>query len=284
MSVSDHTRLINYMIGLCKKGDRWPTVLADHGYEVQLIEQQMTCAGTGETVKPDLVVVCNKYLHCLVCECKGGHDMDTEQVNRYLGLRPVDLVRWITVYSSTGLRHDICYCVFPRATGTHVPFPVLTFTRKEIVKSNSFGVRELNQAFASPISLENKVPPLFYYPFSAEDDDEYVTPFVLRGLVATAIRAGRGGPSTETYLEIDKMNMQTFNPVWKALSKGHQTELRAKVHKILQRLIQTELKGILDALESRRVKMTQPLESLTAKVDDIIRSVSRQAPLTEYMS
>lgn len=107
MEPCNHTKLMNYVIGMCKKQRNWINVLADLGYEPQLIEQQIRTS-SDETVKPDLIAASNKLLHSLVFECKGGTTLEPEQLKRYSTLTRDDLRRWITVFAREELQFDVC--------------------------------------------------------------------------------------------------------------------------------------------------------------------------------
>lgn len=81
MDITPHTRLINYVIGFCKKNTGWIQPLEEEGYKVQLIEQTISTE-QGNKVKPDVIAASNKLLNSLVFECKGGVTLEQDQIER----------------------------------------------------------------------------------------------------------------------------------------------------------------------------------------------------------
>src|SRR5215204_2760920 len=131
---------MNYLIGLSKETGNWPSTLSDLGYEVQLIEKSIRTSSL-QKIKPDLIVVSNKYLHSIVFDCKGGTSVEHDQIERYAGLSKNDFVNWIDVYSRE-ITFDVC---FSDLLENHSEImlkvgnlPVLTFGEDKITKDNSF--------------------------------------------------------------------------------------------------------------------------------------------------
>ena len=70
MSISEHTRLVNKVIGLCKDTACWPSFLYDLGYNIQLVEQTISLRESAQKITPDMVAVSNKLVHAMVIDCK----------------------------------------------------------------------------------------------------------------------------------------------------------------------------------------------------------------------
>jgi len=129
LPASEHTRLINKFIGLCKKTAKWPTILFDLGYDVQLIEQSISLK-SAQKITPDVVAVSEKLLHAVVTDCKGGNNIDGEQDAKYQELVPDDLKFHVTIHAPDQLRHSVCY-VDNRSNHSqlepHTELPFITF-------------------------------------------------------------------------------------------------------------------------------------------------------------
>lgn len=281
---------MNYIIGMCKKHKDWVSVLADLGYELQLIEQQIRTSSE-DTVKPDIVVASNRLLHSVVFECKGGITLDVEQLKRYSSLSSDNLRRWITVFTPESIQFDVCIGDLEEnhhfIARMNREFPMITFANDKIFKTGEFKLNQLNAAFKEPISLKGKIAPLSYYSFCEEDKDDYIALFVLRGLVSVAIKNAKGGPSAfeESIITRDDLVKLIFNPVFDALSREHQARLKAKIKDVI-RLVMTreEMKGALEAIEEAKgYKISRPLEKFLKEAYQFISFLQTQRPLTEFV-
>ena len=92
MVANDHTRLVNKMIGLCKNTAKWPSILYDLGYDVQLIECPITIRKSAREIVPDVVAVSDKLEHVVVIDCKSGKNVEPDQDGRYESLESLDFV------------------------------------------------------------------------------------------------------------------------------------------------------------------------------------------------
>lgn len=289
MLASPHTRLMNCVIGLTKKDVGWPTVLADLGYEVQVIEQTIRTSKGGE-VRPDIIAVSNRNLHCIVFDCKGGKKADDDQLENYKGLASVDLSRWVTVYDSSKLSHDVCYVSFAGTSDSIAlqvnPFPLLAFGEDSMKKLGTFSQRTLNIGFASPIPIGGLRPPVSYYPFCELDPDAVIVPRVLRMLVQIALHRAKGGKSAleDATFTSEEIAMRT-HPYWKALSLDQRAKLKNKVRELIHTLLQTEpeLKKALNELEGKKgYKITGTLQQLQREAERIATEMETQGSLETF--
>lgn len=286
MLPSPHTRLMNCVIGLCKKDIGWPSPLAELGYDVQLIEQPIRTS-QGNQVRPDVVATSNKFLHSIVFDCKGGNQVEPTQVSNYKGLRDTDLARWVTVFDATKLSHDICFTCFNNnqsSVSSQIQgMSLIVFGDQNISKTGNFSDRTLDTTFDTPISLDKMKPPLSYYPFSESDDDAVIVPRVLRMIVSIALKTARGGQSalegaTLTTEEITS----SIHPLWKALSLDQQGKLRKRVGDIVHGILQTEpeFRNALKEVEGKKgYKVVSTLQSLQREAERISREAETQSRL-----
>lgn len=224
MKPSLHTLLINYVIGLCKKTKHRPTVLADLGYKIEVIEQRIRTS-KGDAIKPDMILATKQNPpHALIIECKGGITVNGEQLEKYKDITNDGFVHWLTVHSREQLKFDVC--LIDSASNHDAVkqynnnFPIITFENNQITKSKTFTRKELNEKFATPISLQGMAPPIDYYPFSENDDLRIIVPHVLQALVSLAVQKGRGGQTVldESVFSHEDM-LRRVHQYWDVLSE-----------------------------------------------------------------
>jgi len=287
----NHTKLMNYIIGMCKKQEKWISTLHDLGYEPQLIEQRFRTS-TDEIVKPDIVAASNRLLHFLVFECKGGVTVEKDQLRRYKTLIPEDVFRWIRphVHTPSDFRLDVCISDFKE--NHHIiaskveNFPILTFSEQELSKTRQFDNMKLDNEFKDPISLQGMVPPLSYYSFCENDSDSYVAPFVIRGLLSIAIKKGKGGPSVfeEAIVTQEEIVNQIFHPIFDALSDEHKGKLENKIKQIIAMFMKREtVKDLLEFIEKRSGwKVPRQLGKLESEAKNFIEYLQTQKSLIAF--
>jgi len=286
----NHTKLMNYIIGMCKKHKDWVSVLADLGYEPNILEQRIRTS-SDETVKPDIVTTSNKLLHFLVLECKGGITIEEDQLRRYATLTKDNLCRWVDVFAPNDFNLDVClsdleenhHFIMRRAKG----FPIITFGKDEITKTGKFNEIKLNSAFQDPISLKGKIPPLLYYPFCEDDKNAYIAPFVIRGLVSIAFKKSKGGPSVldEGVITNDEIIRRVFNPIFDLLSNQHRKSLKERIKEVIRWVLAIEgMKEALGLIEQQAgYKTSRPLEKLVREAEIFIAHLQTQRPLIDFM-
>lgn len=295
MQPSNHTKLMNCLIGMCKKSDKWVTLLADLGYEVRLIEQKINTS-SGDVVKPDIVAVSNRYLHSLVFECKGGTTIDSDQLKRYSTLTNDNISRWVGphVFDPINLRLDVCLSDLEENHGVvktyNKVFPMLTFgfENKKMFKTRNFKNAELNNKLIRPMNLKDKVPPLFYYPFSEDDPDPYIAFHVIATIISVAIKNYKeGGPDVfeDKIIGFDEVVASRFNYVWDALSDEHRGRLKTKIKEVIRRLMAKEnLKNELGLLQQKKgFKIAQPLKRFKKGAQQFLDQLETQKPLSEFL-
>jgi hypothetical protein len=280
---------MNYIIGMCKKNREWVTVLADLGYEAEIIEQRITTS-SGDSVKPDLIAASNRLVHSLVFDVKGGISIDPDQLRRYSTLTPENLVRWITIFDRTNLQFDVCICDIGENHDlikiANKDFPMLTFSSEAILKERAFKRDRLNEAFKEPISLSGKIPPLSYYPFSEEDTDSYIALYAVRALLSIAMKSNKGGPSVfeESVISCNEIVSHQFHPVWKALSTEHKNRLSETIREVVSRfLARQDVKEALGLIEQKKgYKIQRNLEQFKKGAEAFIAELQTQIPLSDF--
>ena len=152
---------MNMFIGLCKNTKKWPCILHDLGYDVQLIEQRISLESS-DTITPDVVAVSNKQLHAIVAECKSGNNTDTDQENRYNQLKSVDLYyAGINTYDHNQLTFVVCYVDNEsnhKSLELHTKLPFITFDQKAIHAIGDFNDGMTNKKLQNAIPLVKVQP------------------------------------------------------------------------------------------------------------------------------
>ncbi len=284
---------MNYIIGMCKKHKSWITVLADLGYSPELVEQKIRTSSE-DIVKPDIIVTSTKLVHSIVFECKGGITIDQSQIERYATLEKSNLLRWVghanPMFTPSTFRFDVSISDFeenhPSVVAAVRDLPIITFGTSEVIKSGQFKSSELNAAFNTPIDLSGKVPPLFYYPFCEEDKDTYIAPFVIRGLLAIAIKKAKGGPSVfeESLITRDEILKSLFNPIIDALAKEHQGRLKERIKEVIHWVMaKEEMKEAFGTIEQQAgYKINRPLDKLAREAGKLIEELETQKSLMPF--
>jgi|SRR5271157_141336 len=298
MQPSGHTRLMNFVIGMCKKDEQWIPVLYKMGYELQIIEQTIHVS-SGDAVKPDLVTASNALLHSLVFEVKGGKSLDIEQLKHYSNLTPEDLrwLTWVSIYDKTHLQLDVCICDLEENHDYIRPissqFPILTFGITQLTKEGSFKNGELNRTFKNPISLSGKSQPLSYYPFSDQDDNAYIAIHVLRTILSLALKDSKNGHEfsekelKDKIVTFDDVMASNFNYVWKTLSTEHRNSLRAKIEDISRKILEKDgIKQSLGIIQQKKgYKIARNLDQFKREAIGLIEELESergQTGLTDF--
>lgn len=289
MDITLHTRLINYIIGFCKKNSRWIQPLEEEGYRVQLIEQMIT-TDKGNKVKPDVVAVSNKLLNSLVFECKGGVTLKQDQIERYSELSERDLLRWVTYHTEHGTSHDICLVGFEQnyeklKENNTKNFPIITFSESTIKKNGgSFTKDEVEKKFSSDIDISQKIPTLSYYPFSEDDEKHVIIPYILRTTISLLIKKKTRDKldSLDESLFADDLVLSQIHPLWDALSIEHRKALKLKVQKIIVELMGTHTK-LKDSIESiKKSHSTTAISNLIETCEDVVEAEESTTRITDY--
>lgn len=219
--LSNHTLLMNMIIGLCKKEHGWQSVLRDLGYEVDWIEPHFINS-EGKKVVPDLMLTSNKLLHSLIVECKGGKTLSMDQIDRLSKLEIESIADRTSVYDVKRLKMDVCFAVFEGYLKDILSildnlFPLLVFSNAESVKLRKLGkfkLKQLNSALSHEIQL-GSFPPTGYIPFTDEDDEDLIAMYILQELVSRAIKLSE---KDTLKFDVDDL-LSSIHPLWKKLDE-----------------------------------------------------------------
>ena len=231
MGMSEHTRLVNMVMGLCQDTLRWPGILHDLGYAIQLIEQTISLRESTQKVAPDVVAVSNRLVHAMVIDCKSGANIDPDQDNRYGLLEPPDLAYHITVHDPSRLTHAVCYAdglANHKFLEPHTKLPFITFGPDAVGGSGDFGKEQVNDRLCKPVSLEGMREPTGFYPFSPDDEDSEIIPHILPGLLSCMVQRGGEAPSVVDSAMAEAV-LKRIHPFHEQISSRHKKRLIARI-------------------------------------------------------
>lgn len=233
MHASLHTQLMNKFIGLCKNTAKWPNTLRQLGYEVQLIEQKVSLEHATK-VTPEAIAVSKKLLHAIVAECKGGNHIDDDQYERYKQLKAKDLYyAGVDIHDPNQLTHVVCYVDDESNHASleqYVSMPFITFGTDSIHSTGDFNNQKTTQKLRETISLTEANEPTVFYPFSPNDNDEFVMHHVLVGLFAYLTKRSSQSVKVKD-LSTANAILELIHPYHKIISAKHKKELALKIKK-----------------------------------------------------
>ncbi len=285
--LSDHTLLMNQMIGLCIKTYDYPSPLKNLGYSVEWIEPRLVNS-EGKKVNPDLMFTSNRLVHVLITDCKGGKNVDEHrkeeidnQVERYSKITTDSIVPKVTVYDPNRLTFDIFF-----ATNVELAeylkdynIPVIIFSDEYIIKKNKFQEKKLEEAFLSRIIVSGK-PPTHFYPFSDQDERSVIALYVFQKLVVLSLRSR--GEFVE--FDADTILKEIYRQFWDVVDESKKKNLRNKVDDILfEYQKRKELKEYLEKVKRRRSwRITKSLDAFRKSCQEIIEELEKQQKLDYF--
>ncbi len=292
MQPSLHTKLMNCIIGMCKRDKKWITVLRELGYQPYLIEQSIRTS-SGSKVKTDIIASSAQLIHSLVFEVKGGITIQQDQLERYAMIDPEDLYRWVALPAFTRQTFRFDWCIsdweenHPIIAALVKDVPIITFGTEHIEKTGQFHNPRLNSVFNQPISLIGKSAPTLYYPFSEYDPQAYIARFVIQGLLQVASKKPRNEISVfdENLITRDEILKYIFNPVFDALSKDHQGHLKDKIKEVVRWIMADQkMKEAFGSIEQRGgYKLKRPLDKLRKASNQFLANLETQGKLDTFL-
>jgi hypothetical protein len=295
MQMSNHTKLMNSLIGMCKPHKKWVNQLHELGYRPHFIEKTIKTT-KGSEVKTDLIATSNKLVHSLVVEVKGGRTINPDQMERYSALDKSDLFNWVQMASPffTSDRFQYDWCVsdieenHPVVSTIIKSIPIITFGRDKIEKTGQFSNTALNQKFSKPISTVGLYPPTFYYPFGENDSFPYIAQFAIQALLQIAMSKQKNGKSVfdDDLIKTDGILKFIFNPVLNALSPEHRENLKEKIQTVIRWALENdEMKEAFGAIEQQGgYKIKRPLDKLDKVTKKFLANLETQSKLDPFQN
>ena len=235
---TEHTMIMNKIIGLCMKGHGWPSILYELGYEIIAMEKIIHTKNNEET-KPDIIIVSRRGMHILVIECKGGSNITKEQDKRYAELELKTIKEKLDTDKFID-KHSIAYAI----NGKHLEsikhqtkHPIIVFETERIRVIREFGNKKLNKKLCMSISLKGSREPTMYYPFGFEEEDHVIIRHVVRGMLELANRG-----ELKKCIDDDDSIKHIFEKIHimhEILPDRHTKEIKKKMKKVIKERLST---------------------------------------------
>ena len=270
--LSNHTRLLNIIMGLALKIPNWPHPLRDLDYNLELIEANLPEAN------PDLILTTKKYNHSIVVDCK-SKTIKEEQIERYINIRsnPSLLTKrgFVDVPVPQHYSADPTFVSFNDLSNNSlivdnkIPLLHVIESNNEIHtierKISVFQMDRLNDVF--PIDIRGMKPPYNLYPFDVQDK-EIFTIHILRELLDLGIH--QISFSEEELLK-------RAHKYWSIISEHKKREFRTIAGRILYELGRSELKEYLkkDGAKWNIIlkKDVKSIQAFQKRCEDAIKSL-----------
>ena len=251
MGLSDHTILINIIIGLSYNNiPNWNNVLWKLGYEISAIEPKIPLSAEKNS-NPDVILYSKKHNHIIIVDCK-SKTLKEEQTEKYVKLKENPSILITYGYAPTppnddDINGDVTFVSFHNLqnikliTSNNIPTMFVIKEEniiKKIERTGCFTIEDLNNIF--PISINSK-PPYYLYPFDLEDYDLFKQ-HILHKLIKYALETKE--------FTLDEL-LRDIHPMWDYIHTEKRKAFRNKARDILKDL--TKSKELKDYLKTKRI-------------------------------
>lgn len=238
--LSNHTKLMNIVMGLALKIPKWPHPLRDLGYTIDVVEANMPEAN------PDIILTTKKYNHSIVADCK-SNTVDEGQIKKYASIQsdPQILIRrgFVTIPVIKHYSADPTFISFNDLSmiplvidnnicSLHVVEKDGNIQKIEF-KFGKFQLNDLNAIF--PINVAGAKPPYNLYPFDVQDRETF-TLYLLRELLTYVLK--------QTSFTVEEL-LSSVHPYWSIIHGHKQKEFKTIADRILSELGKSELRDYL---------------------------------------
>jgi hypothetical protein len=303
-SPSEHTILINNIIAMLSPNNPWPSPLSDMGYRLLSVEEKFNVGTQGNNpCNPDVISVESKKNIAMLFECKGGKFVDENQLRNYLSVTSSDLVHLVTVddYKKTTVHFVYASCNYSELiksmklalkkikkiddTG-EVPADVdIIELTNQIIKVYSTHENQWSSDLISGIQISEGTFPMYYYPFSDDDDGEYILGEVLRSIIHLIAKKPAINPD-EIVLTTDEVVLDIFS-AHPYISSHQKRRLARLVDGCFSKLTKEKsLKGKVFRIGIRgrplSMKKTKEIRDDLIKIGKEIQEGLTQAPLEDF--
>jgi hypothetical protein len=131
-SASEHTILINSIIAMFSPNHPWPSPLYDMGLRLLSVEEVFNVGTVGRrSCNPDVISVKSDENIVVLLECKGGKNIDENQLETYVSVTPADIDQLMTVNDPRKTSINIVYVARVASTLEKSIFLALNSIRKK---------------------------------------------------------------------------------------------------------------------------------------------------------
>jgi hypothetical protein len=252
---SNHTILVNQIISLLTPNKGWPSSLYDMGLKLALIEETFNVGTQGRNpCNPDLVCSNSPKNNILLFECKGGKNVEKKQLETYLLITPSDVNRLVTVDNPNKLAVFFAYAARDFSSIKESILKTLSEIRDEGILGNvpsDIDILESNDNTVKvhpvsnydwEINLVSGIPvhpwtfSMNFYPFSSEDDSEFILSHIIRSVIHLLSKKNPINPNNVA-LSPDEVTQDLFDSVYAYISFSKKRELLASVSNCFTQLL-----------------------------------------------
>lgn len=262
---SDHTILVNSVIAMLTPNQGWPSPLSDMGYKLRMIEGVFNIGTQGRNpCNPDVISVNEPNSNVMLLECKGGKNVKQKQLERYLLVSPDDLEKLITVENPSALSTNIVYVCRRiddfkksmsltlqkiRKEGNVGKIPddidIMEVARSKI-KIHTTNSNKWSIEFIAGIPISEGTLPHSFYPFSEDDNPEYILGEVVRSIIHIYLKSSL--TPNEVVITVDEVVQDVFD-IYAYISQTQIRILKKSVNLCFTKIIkETALKGKISRL------------------------------------
>lgn len=270
---------LNAIIGLSKRITGWPSTLADLGYVLERVEMKIkkpdpARPGISIEVTPDILFVADERNFSFIVELKSGRLQDFIQLDKLVGVTPIELVRYGRLVLSdpaSVVRHRISVAevindeflseyqdeferVGHMATLIGISIEVIKSHYGDLVDS------KLDKEFKNGIPINDAYRPTRLIRLLPASSDKYaIVRAVVDAFTETWINNERSITTT-------RISEKVFKGVWSVIDTWAQRQFLKEARDILKDMEQTEFGRYLRPVPSRdEWKVMNLLESIEHK-------------------
>lgn len=243
----------NAIIGLSKRIEGWPSTLAELGYTLDRIELKFSIPdpqrpGVSLTINPDLLFVADQRNFSLLVELKSGTFQGFQQLDRFVALKPLDLIRsaHITLAdNSLALKHALS--VIQVINDGFLPEYLAEFQRVNhtacLVSLGASSIQahhssladtKADREFKNGIPLSKSYPPTRLLRVLPTTDDEYA---LIRSVVDAVKFLWINNERVISPLQVAKVEFQSL---WDIFDRPAQSRYLQVAKAVLKDMQQTE--------------------------------------------
>lgn len=277
--LSDHTKLMNALIGFTLGVPGWPSFFKDAGYQLDRIEPKFLNSEEDQ-VNPDILLTSNGSLHALVTECKGGH-LNEERLEKYDAITPENLRNEVeNVHDVNRLSSENVYVGTEKTEQSfdylEIPDAGLIFRNSEYNRRNDFEDEDLNNELGGGELPEYY--PSQYYPFSPNDSRALIAEKVSQHLMTAA---SQGGTDHDEFEAADIA--KEIHEYWDQISLPGRRELTKKVENILEMLEARNVDDDMRQIEGSRSYYVRTSQAFQRKCQEVIDDLSTDEDLDDFL-
>jgi hypothetical protein len=303
-SASEHTILINSIIAMSSPNHPWPSPLFDMGLSLLSIEEMFNAGTVGrKPCKPDVISVKSIENIVMLLECKGGKNVDENQLATYVSVTPADINQLVTVADSRKISINIVYVArVASILKKSILLALKSIRKKKIIAQvpDQIDIIEVTDqiirvhtthetawlpAMINGIPISEGTFPMYYYPFSEDDHGEYVLGEVIRSILYLINKKPAINPD-EILLSTDEVFLDLFG-AHPYISSHQKQKLRRQVDICFSKLNKEKaLKGRVFRIGIKgkplSVKKSKEVRDFLIKLGKEIQVGFTQTPLDNF--